>query len=176
MIQVNVVPGSGFGAFPTASNGPKLTRSQRPAGSDPRALSVPLQLDPAERTEGSGGVTVTAGSGCSWTASSSATGWLTCTPASGTGNGSVSYSVTANTSSTARSATLTIAGQAFTVNQDAASCSYSISPTSASPASGAVSGSVMVIAGTGCSWTASSSATGWLTCTPASGAANGTVS
>ena len=60
MIHVNVVPGSGLGAFPTASNGPKLTRSQRPAGSEPRALSVPLQLDPAERTEGSGGVTVVA--------------------------------------------------------------------------------------------------------------------
>ena len=39
---------------------PRRSGFQRPAGSEPRALSVPLQLDPAERTEGSGGVTVVA--------------------------------------------------------------------------------------------------------------------
>ena len=45
---------------------------------------------------------------------------------SGTGNGTVSYSVAANTGA-ARTGTVTIAGQTFTVNQ-AGGCTYSISP------------------------------------------------
>src|SRR5439155_11634804 len=55
------------------------------------------------------------------------------------------------------------------------SCTYSISPTGATPASAAASGTVTVTAGTGCSWTASSSTTSWLTCTPASGTGSGSV-
>src|SRR6185436_4581549 len=44
-----------------------------------------------------GSVTVTAGTGCTWTAASNV-GWITVTAgASGTGNGTVSYSVSANT-------------------------------------------------------------------------------
>jgi hypothetical protein len=64
----------------------------------------------------SGNVSVTAGSGCGWMASSSAS-WISVTAGSvGNGNGSVSYTVAANTGS-ARSGTLSIAGQTFTVNQ-----------------------------------------------------------
>src|SRR6185369_343869 len=86
------------------------------------------------------------------------------------------WSVTANTSTSQRTGTLTIAGKSFTVTQaGSTSCTYSISPTSASPASAAGSGTVTVTAGTGCSWTAASSATSWLTCTPASGSGNGSV-
>ncbi len=67
---------------------------------------------------GSGTVSVTAGAGCSWTAVSNA-GWITVTAgASGSGNGTVSYSVTANAGA-ARSGTITIAGQTFTVTQSA---------------------------------------------------------
>ncbi len=61
------------------------------------------------------GVTVT--SGCAWTAVSSA-GWITVTSgASGNGNGTVAYSVAANTGFSPRSGTMTIAGQTFTVTQ-----------------------------------------------------------
>ncbi len=53
-------------------------------------------------------MTVTAGSGCAWTATSNA-GFLTITSgASGSGNGTVNYSVAAASSS--RTGTLTIAG------------------------------------------------------------------
>ena len=77
----------------------------------PTSASVPA-------TGGSGTVTVTAGSGCTWTATSNA-GWITVTSgASGSGNGSVGYSVAGN-SGAARTGTLTIAGQTFTVNQGA---------------------------------------------------------
>ncbi len=76
---------------------------------------------------GTVGVTITSGSGCSWTAVSNASTWLHVTSgASGTGNGTVGYSVDANSGS-ARSGGLTIAGQAFTVNQAAGGVSYAYS-------------------------------------------------
>src|SRR5581483_8250891 len=101
-------------------------------------------------------VSVTAGAGCNWTASESAT-WISITSsASGSGNGTVNYSVTANTGP-ARSATLTIAGQTFTVNQ-ASGCTFSISPASRSHTAAAETGSVSVTAGAGCNWTATESA------------------
>jgi Putative binding domain, N-terminal len=66
---------------------------------------------------GTGSVAVTAGPGCAWTASSGAS-WLTITGgASGTGNGTVSYSVAANASCVGRSGSLTVAGRTFTVSQ-----------------------------------------------------------
>ncbi len=65
---------------------------------------------------GTGTVSVTAGSGCAWTATSNRA-WITVTSgASGSGNGSVRFSVAAN-SGGARSGSLTIAGKTFTVNQ-----------------------------------------------------------
>jgi Pro-kumamolisin, activation domain/Bacterial Ig-like domain (group 3)/Putative binding domain, N-terminal len=68
----------------------------------------------------SGSVGVVAASSCSWTAVSN-TSWLTISSGnSGSGDGTVNYSFTANTGSTARSGTLTIAGQTFTVTQAAA--------------------------------------------------------
>jgi len=76
---------------------------------------------------GTVGVTITSGSGCSWTAVSNASTWLHVTSgASGTGNGTVGYSVDANGGS-ARSGSLTIAGQTFTVNQAAGGVSYAYS-------------------------------------------------
>ena len=54
-------------------------------------------------------------------------------------------------------------------------CTYSISPTSASVAAGGGSGSVTVTAGTGCAWTAVSNS-GFITVTSgSSGSGNGTV-
>jgi pseudomonalisin len=124
---------------------------------------------------GSGSVSVTAGISCSWTATSNASSWLHVTSgASGMGNGTVGYSVDANSGS-ARSGTLTIAGQTFTVTQAALACSYSLTPQSASlPASGGT-GSFTVTSPTGCTWTAVSNA-GWLQVTAgSSGSGTGTV-
>src|SRR3954467_2136179 len=91
-----------------------------------------------------GTVTVTAGTGCSWTATSTAT-WITISAgASGSGNGSVSYGVTANTGP-ARTGTLTIGGQTFTVTQAGAPCTFTIAPTSSNlPSSVATTGTVAV--------------------------------
>lgn len=70
-------------------------------------------------TGGSGTVPVTAGSGCNWTAASSATFVAITAGATGSGNGTVTFSVAANTGA-ARTATLTIAGTTFTISQSAA--------------------------------------------------------
>jgi subtilisin family serine protease len=70
---------------------------------------------------GSNTVGVTAGTGCAWTAVANAA-WITVNSgSSGSGNGTVGYSVAANPGAQ-RSGTMTIAGQTFTVTQDANSC------------------------------------------------------
>src|SRR4029078_6805485 len=88
------------------------------AGAAPCTYSLSSSGQNAPDTASSASVGVTAGSGCAWTATSNAS-WLTITSgASGTGNGSVGFSIAANTGA-ARSGTLTVAGQTFTVNQAA---------------------------------------------------------
>ena len=79
---------------------------------------------------GTGTVTVTAGTGCIWTASvTPGDSWITITSgSSGSGNGSVGYSVTANTG-IARTGTMTIAGQTFTVNQNAGAPTCTLTPS-----------------------------------------------
>ena len=66
---------------------------------------------------GTGTVNVTTTSACSWLASSNAP-WISITSGTtGSGNGTVTYSVAPNTSA-ARSGTMLIAGQIFQVNED----------------------------------------------------------
>ncbi|HKV40371.1 MAG TPA: protease pro-enzyme activation domain-containing protein [Blastocatellia bacterium] len=68
---------------------------------------------------GNGSVNVNANSGCSWTAAAGAT-WITLTSGpGGTGNGTVTYSVAEN-SGPARSSSISIAGQIYTVSQSGA--------------------------------------------------------
>lgn len=65
---------------------------------------------------GSNTVDVTTANGCDWSASSNAT-WITITSgSSGSGNGTVDYLVAANTGP-ARSGTMTVAGETFTVDE-----------------------------------------------------------
>jgi hypothetical protein len=123
-----------------------------------------------------GTITVTTQAGCSWTAASNATPWITVTGGTpGSGNGTVNYSVAANTSILSRSGTITVAGQTFTVTQSGIPCTFTLSPTARSVASGSTSGTVGVTAPGGCTWTATPSAS-WITITSgASGSGNGTI-
>jgi uncharacterized protein (TIGR03437 family) len=136
------------------SGGATCTYSLSPTSASPGAAQT------------SGTITVTAGTGCAWTAASNATSWITITGgASGTGNGTVSYTVAANTGTTSRTGTITVGGQTFTVTQAAAAaCSYAITPTTNTMTAQGGSSSFTVTAGSGCSWTASvsSSASSWL--------------
>jgi len=121
-------------------------------------------------------------SNCAWTAASNAP-WITAGSAGGSGNGNVNLNIQANTGP-ARTGTLTIAGQTFTVNQavgnsgnnGGTACSYSLSIVRKLMAASASSKSVLVTAPAGCAWTASSSAPTWLTVGAANGSGNATVS
>jgi len=125
---------------------------------------------------GTGSIIVTASkSNCPWAATSNAS-WVTVTSgSSGTGNGMVNYSVSANSTTTQRIGTLTVAGQTFTVTQQGITCSYSISPTNQSFDSSGGTGSVDITSQSGCAWTATSNDS-WITITSgSSGTGNGTV-
>jgi len=122
-------------------------------------------------------IAVTAGGTCAWTAISNAS-WITITAgAAGTGNGSVSFTVAANTGA-ARSGTITIASQTFTVSQAAPAaptCTYTLASSSASLSALGGPGSVNLTAPAGCAWTATTGAS-WITISSgASGNGNGTV-
>jgi hypothetical protein len=125
---------------------------------------------------GTGTVNVSAANGCTWTATTANPDWLTITSgASGNGNGSVAFSAAPNAGA-ARTGTLTIAGQTFTVSQ-AAACSFSIAPNSLNLDASGGPGSASITAGAGCGWTATSNNADWISITgPASGNGNGTVS
>jgi len=67
---------------------------------------------------GSGNITVTAGAGCMWTATSSDLTWITFPgPSSGSGSGTVMFNVGANASGVPRNGSITIGGQVFAINQ-----------------------------------------------------------
>jgi hypothetical protein len=110
------------GAFQTSAGG----------GNDAFVLKVGLlaapcsyAISPAGQTfsagGGSGSTSITAPDGCSWTANSN-DNWISIlNDGSGIGNGTVNYSVAANPAPSARSGTLTIAGQTFNVMQSGVS-------------------------------------------------------
>ena len=126
---------------------------------------------------GAGSVTVTPSASCGpWTATSNV-GWAQITSgASGSGTGTVNYSVSSNGSSVPLSGTLTVAGQTFTINVAGVPCSYSLSSSSNSFGAAGGSGSVNVTAPSGCGWNAVSNV-GWSQITAgSSGSGSGTVS
>jgi hypothetical protein len=136
---------------------------------------IPTSSNHSSASE-TGSVAITASdSACSWTSSSNDS-WITVTSGiSGNGNGTMGYSITSNTGP-ARTGTVTVAGETFTVNQ-ANGCSFSINPTSANFNSSANTGTVNITASdSACSWTSSSNDS-WITVTSgSSGNGNGTIS
>ena len=120
----------------------------------------------------SGSFSVTAGTGCAWNSASSAS-WLTIGTVSGTtDSGTLNYAATANTGP-ARSATITVGTQAFTVSQ-ASGCTYTLNPTSASVGASGGTGSFTLTTGTGCTWSIGSGAT-WLVATSATSGTGSTT-
>jgi len=142
--------------------------SARSARSNTFAFSTPCSpgISPTSSnlttaSAATGSVAVTAATGCTWTSASNVA-WITITAgASGSGNGSVRYSVAANTGTTSRTGTVTIAGHTFTVTQ-AQPCSFSVSPRSITAPPGGTSGTIALTTSSTCSWSSSSSAT-WAT-------------
>jgi pseudomonalisin len=172
--------GNGTVAYAVAANtGAERTGSLTVAGltftvkQAAQACAFTLSASSANLAAGGGtyAVQVTAGGGCAWKASSNAS-WMTVkSGASATGAGGVSYTVAANTGA-ARTGTLSIADQTFSVTQSGATCKYTVgAPTIAANASG-YSMSFAVTTQAGCSWTATSSVA-WVTLKGASPATGG---
>jgi hypothetical protein len=141
------------------------------------ALSPTTQSAP----DGGGTFIVTLTAGCAWTASSNQP-WLTIAAgASGSGNATITYTVSANTSGSPRTGQIAVSGaggsEQLTVTQSAPSvpttCNYSLSPARQSAPSGA--GTFTVALTAGCTWTTQSDQP-WLTITAgSSGSGNDTI-
>ncbi|HYN07393.1 MAG TPA: BACON domain-containing carbohydrate-binding protein [Vicinamibacterales bacterium] len=137
-------------------------------------------LNPTSLSVGTAGViassvAVTAGVGCSWTATTASPWILITSGASGTGPGTVLLSVGVN-SGAARTGAVTIAGQTFSVTQAAAPlCSYSINPASQSVGAVGGGGTITVTTAAGCSWSATTSNSWISVVSGTSGSGNGTA-
>lgn len=125
---------------------------------------------------GTGSFNVITPQGCAWTPASNAP-WVTITSGSGSGNGVVQYNVAPNNSPSIRFAAITVGTATFNLTQSGFSCSYSVSPSSATVAASGGGGSFTVNAADTCSWTAVSNNPEWLSVTSgASGSGTRTVS
>jgi Pro-kumamolisin, activation domain/Putative binding domain, N-terminal len=126
---------------------------------------------------GNGNVAISVSpSSASWTAVSNAS-WISINSArSGSGSGTLNYSVASNSTGAARSGTMTIAGSTFTVNQAGpASCSYQIALGPVTAVRQGFIGTVQVSTSPGCQWTAASNASWLAIAYGASGSGNGIV-
>jgi hypothetical protein len=83
----------------------------------PCAYSLSASGKSFKASGGNASVSVYSNAGCSWTAVSGAEWVNISSGAAGSGNGTVSYTVAANTETTSRSAILEIAGQSYSVTQ-----------------------------------------------------------
>ena len=99
-------------------------------------------------TGGSGSVDVTTAGGCSWSVAN-VPAWITITSGNGgTGNGTVGYSIAANTSANNRSATLVIAGRNHAVTQSAPDLTRPTVAFSSPGANATLTNSVATVTGT----------------------------
>lgn len=112
---------------------------------------------------GPGTFSVAAAPGCAWTATSSAA-WVTIDGTNqGSGNGTVSYTVSRQLAVSSRTATLEVAGRTFTVRQsgDAGACQYSVTPVRFSPCMPGGTVTATITTEASCPWTATPAAS-WL--------------
>ena len=117
---------------------------------------------------------------CNWAVSTNAS-WITIGTGPGAGNGTQSYTVAPNTSATPRVGLISINTQTLTVTQDGLTCTFNVSPLSASfgPAGGQGQFNIQVAVQptslSACPWTVQNLPS-WITASPASSSGNGVVS
>ena len=159
-----------------------------PGGSAPSAMSntfgfstgsCSFAIAPASQSFGASGGTastsVTAAAGCNWTATANSSWISIISGTSGSGNGTTAYRVTANSGTTSRTGTMTIAGKTVTITESGA-CSLQVSPTSQSVTANGGTAAVTITGGSGCAWSATSNAS-WITiASGATGSGNGSTS
>jgi hypothetical protein len=97
--------------------------------------------------------TMTAPSGCAWTATPSDSSWITIVGGgnSGSGSGVFQVALAANSTGATRTGSVDVGGQTFAITQADSSCSYTMSGDTNVPATG---GTVQLTesASTGCPW------------------------
>jgi len=107
----------GGGSGPPCVSVSSTTTTSPPVQACSFSLSASNQSFPT--TGGTGNVTVNTSNGCAWSATSNAT-WVTIiSGVSGTGTGVVVFQVAANATGQARTASLSIGDQTFTITQTA---------------------------------------------------------
>ena len=177
------VPGTNYIADvaavgPGGTSRSALSNSFSFTGSTPCTFTLSAASQNVPAAGGPLSTSVTTASGCPWTGVSNAS-WIAVTGSGGPGNGTVGFSVAANTATTTRTGTLTVAGQTVTINQAGTApvpCSFTLSPTSQNVLAAAGTQTASVMTTSGCSWTAVSNATSWLTVTSGStGTGSGSV-
>ena len=118
---------------------------------------------------GTGPITIRAGAGCSWKATSSEP-WLTVSPSSGTGDATITYSIDPWTGTTERAATVSVGDKSVTIRQDkdVSSCEYSVSPVAVDACWQGYGGlELHITTKSGCPWTVTP-AVSWLSVSPPS--------
>ena len=136
-----------------------------PSATPPCSYDLGASEQSVSSIGGAATVSVIAGSGCAWTATSQAS-WITiASGASGSGNGTVTLAVALNTGAE-RSGTVSIAGRTHTITQASGllPCSYDLDSTDAATAAGGGTVQIAVTAGLTCTWQAQSNAS-WITVT-----------
>ena len=176
---ISGVPASGSGPqtinFTVAANTGVARSANILIGARTFVVSQPngctISLTPESHNEAASGgassFTVNTSTGCDWT-TSNVPSWITGIPAGGTSSQLIEFTVEANISSLARSATISISGRTFIVAQTGAACHYSLSSTSYSASSARESSRLSVNTALDCPWT-SSGVPSWVKGIPTSG-------
>ena len=150
----------------------------RQEGRTPCTFAIAPETQSFNANGGSGEVAVSAGETCAWTAAANDSWLKVSSGASGRGNGSVHYDVAANTATTSRTGTLTIAGRTFTVTEsgknEPVQCTYSVAPVTFAPCMAHGTLLATLTTQNACTWTAEPDAS-WLTVSTSHGTGTATV-
>ena len=129
-------------------------------GADPCTYTISPGSAEWSPAGGTGAFGVQTPSGCGWTPSSN-DDWITITRISrDNGGGGITYSVAPNPGA-ARTGSITVAGQRFTINQVTSDCTYTVTPTEKYFGSGGGSVNISIQTTNGCAWNAASDSS-WL--------------
>jgi hypothetical protein len=171
-VQFNVAPTTGPARSGTLTIAGRTFAVSQSSGC---SFSISPTIQTVSNFGGPRSVAVSTSAGCTWTAAASVS-WVHITSdQSGTGAGTVSFTVDRTPSSRPRSTTLSIAGQTVTINQEGAPCLFILSPPSVPLEASGGSGVFEVNTPEGCTWTAVSN-DAWLHVTAGPrGSGDGTV-
>jgi uncharacterized protein (TIGR03437 family) len=183
---ISLMPTSGTGplsvSYAIAANTTAQVRSSNitisnvviPVSQD--AANCNQSLSPAQATvpASAGTYSFTVNGSCSYMATSN-NGWIAIhSGAQGVGGGTVSYGVSANTSPSVRTGSISVGSQSFGVQQSGASCTLALNPAAVNVAAGGGSGTFAVNASGACAWQPAANV-GWIHLTFAAVNGSGTV-